>query len=161
MLKNWCLGCAALLALVMAAVPAQAQRGERFEPPPSGVFEFVGFSTGTVDGGVGTPAIAATCQADFGPDTRMCTSEEYFRSPGAVAPGDDPAAWAWVHPSRQPHPSVQADFAGRTLPVGFQSCKAWDSNFADQTGLIIVFRGGRSNGTCDVARPVTCCARLQ
>ena len=87
MIKSLRLGCGAVLALVAMLVSAQAAKPEKPIAPPSGVFEFVGFSSGMVDGGVGIFAINAACQADFGPDARMCTSEEFWRSPGATSPG--------------------------------------------------------------------------
>ena len=46
--------------------------------PPA--FSFVGFSTAQVDGGAGFFGMNAACQADFGPDSRMATSEEIIES---------------------------------------------------------------------------------
>ena len=60
----------------------------------SGVFEFVGFSSGMVQGDVAFVGMHAACQADFDPDSRMCTSKEYALSPNAGVPGSH----AWVHP---------------------------------------------------------------
>ena len=156
MLKRWLLTCAILVALVAVAVPAQAQRFEKFIPPPSGVFEFVGFSSGTVDGTVGVLAMHATCQADFGPDVRMCTSEEYWRSPSAADPGPTPA---WVHPSPGPGASGR-DFSGATVSdVDLRSCGGWTG--INGTGLAIGQNGSTLAVFCNEARPVTCCARLK
>ena len=140
---------AALVAMMLAG-PAHA-RGERFEPPPSGVFEFVGFSTGTVNGGVGMLGMHSTCQVDFGPDSSMCTSEEYWRSPSAADPGLTPA---WIHPIRL---DVNKDFS---LIGGASSCQGWTKNDGGSFGSAVVENGGRLGQVCDNARPVTCCARL-
>ena len=140
---------AALVAMMMAG-PAHA-RGERFEPPPSGVFEFVGFSTGTVDGSVGVLAMHAACQTDFGADTRMCTSEEYFRSPGAADPGSDSA---WVHGA-----AAVSFFSN----VAAQNCNGWNDNSSTRRGLTVQENGivNTDDSFCNVARPVTCCTRLK
>ncbi len=144
---------AALVAMMMAG-PAHA-RGERFEPPPSGVFEFVGFSVGTVTGGVGIPAMHATCQADFGADSRMCTSEEYFLSPAASAPGPDPADWAWVHPG-----PFGSSFEFTSIST-LRSCDGWGVVVNTKFGATVMETGIVRNVSCDNAQLVTCCARLK
>ncbi len=141
---------AALVAMIMAG-PAHA-RFERFEPPPSGVFEFVGFSIGTVDGAAGILGMHSTCQADFGPDSRMCTVEEYWRSPSAASPGLTPA---WLHPG--------GVVFLRSAVTG--DCRGWSST--DSSGAVVRENVGLGNIVqvvellCDIARPVTCCARLK
>ena len=143
---------AALVALIVVAVPAQAQRFEKFIPPPSGVFEFVGFSSGEVLGNAGLVAMHAACQADFGPDSRMCTVEEYWLTPSAAGSGVTPA---WVHPG-----SSSGFHGGSALPA----CNGWISTSSGVRGAVVDETFGPvsiSELACDVARPVTCCVRLK
>ena len=73
------------------------------EPPKhTGVFEFMGFTTGTVygrgDDGSGDlkrlVGMLAEYQADFGPDERMCAMEEFFfRSSKMAFPSVGKTAW--------------------------------------------------------------------
>ena len=54
------------------------------EPAPStsNEFRFIGFSTVTIAGDQGMIAMHALCQDDFGLNSKMCTSEEFWREAG-------------------------------------------------------------------------------
>ena len=114
------------------------------QPQRSNDFQFVGFSTGTIDGVQGMIAMHAKCQEDFGASARMCTGEEFWLSPNATAP----AAIAWVH---------SVGFIG--LSQGRSSCNGWTST--GDNGQGVTTSGKPSGLLCDVARPVTCCAPLR
>ena len=62
----------ALLAACLIPATAVAQH-------PGWTFEFVGFSSGTVDGGAGVQGMTDECNETFGA-ARMCTTEEIARS---------------------------------------------------------------------------------
>ena len=126
----------------------------------SGVFEFVGFSSGMVQGDVAFVGMHAACQADFGPDSRMCTSKEYALSPNAGVPGFN----AWVHPV--PGLASSTDFTeGPDSCVG--SFGGWSNADSAKSGMTVDPNGHISNivsltinATCDAPRSVTCCSRV-
>lgn len=64
----------------------------------STVYRFAGYSddptTGNAGGIIGMHSI---CQETFGSDARMCTSEEFWRSPAIAPPA--PASASWIQPS--------------------------------------------------------------
>ncbi len=100
---NWTI----LLAAVMAAMTASSSVAED-------VFEFVGFSTETVVGDVFFTGMHAACQADFGLNSRICTTPEYALSPNATVP----IVPSWV----QPVPGVQGDVISRRSA---DNCVGW------------------------------------
>lgn len=72
-------------------------------PPPKGpvTYGFIGFTddetnalADTINGGQGMIAMHRLCQDDFGDLARLCTSKEFWLSPGAEAPS---AVDAWIH----------------------------------------------------------------
>jgi len=101
-------------------------------------------------------AMHALCQDDFGPDVRMCTSEEFWLSPNAEAPAAD----AWLHPTLVPG---LGDFsAGGGGEAQFMSCNGWRSAFDSSRGLVVTTAGKPDILLgCDMLRPVTCCAPIQ
>lgn len=130
---------------------------ENSPAPPSDIFRFVGFTdettnalADTIVGTQGMIAMNALCQDDFGPNSRMCLSKEFWRSPNAAAP----AAHAWVH-------SSFVGFSDVTLmgsdPADF-TCNGWDGGIA---GLTVTTSGKSKIALCSFARPVTCCALVQ
>ncbi len=60
-------------------------------------FQFVGFSSNTVLVGDGLFTMNAVCQVDFGPDSRMATSEEVVESTSQPVLGSNQVP-AWVRP---------------------------------------------------------------
>ena len=112
--------------------------------------------------GFGFVGMTTACRADFGPGARMCKSSEYMDS-DTLNPIGIPVNGAWLRPSwrgfAKPTTSFDAvralDESGvQAQPVDL-TCKNWLNNF--DRGLILA-SGGFSSGTCDVQRPVTCCA---
>ncbi len=119
----------------------------------SNEFEFAGFTGQLVLGDVGVLGMHAACQNDFGPDARMCTSREYFRSPNAEdVIGQNPSAIrreAWIHPTF----GSNNDFSG----INAATCISW--KVTTSSGLTVGDDGIFSNLPCDIDRPVTCCIR--
>ncbi len=104
--------------------------GDPGDPAPStsNEFRFVGFTAGTIAGDQGMIAMHALCQDqdDFGPDSRMCTSEEFWLSPNAKAPTAD----AWLH---NVNPAI-FDFSGYNQNQGVRVV-------ADPLGVGLVVSG--------------------
>ncbi len=135
----------ALLSVVVAST-ALAKPPAGDPPPPSHIYRFAGFSTGTERGGAGIPAMHATCQVDFGDSARMCTLEEYFLSPNA----EQSDSKAWVQPT--------AGF----LPEYSKSCAFWSSASSAGVGTAIdEGSGGVLNFSCSSSLTITCCTPLQ
>lgn len=84
--------CAALaITVATAASGAPKDRGGS----AGDVYRFVGYATTTPrQGGEGFVAMHTSCQEDFGPLARMCTTEEFWLSPNAGYPDSS----AWIHP---------------------------------------------------------------
>jgi hypothetical protein len=114
-------------------------------------FSFAGFSTAQVDGGAGFFGMAATCQADFGPDSRMATSKEIVES--TIQPTLT-ATHAWVQPLIIAAGAGSHDYSGLSNPL---SCNTWsDANGTEGFGLTILPNGGFVKVRCDRVRPVAC-----
>ena len=128
----------------------------------SNEFRFTGFTDetfngepDTIDGGQGMIAMHALCQDDFGLDARMCTGEEFWLSPNAEAPSAD----AWLH--NKPFQSTAfspTDFTGFAHPN--ENCRGWTIT-AGGVAAIVTTDGKPAIVSCDIARPVTCCAPIQ
>ena len=99
-----------------------------------------------------------SCQEDFGPLARMCTTEELWRSPNADSSDDA----AWVHPAGN-HSGSLRDFTGG-IGVNEGSCGGW-AGVSEPGTAVAPFGQGQGQFSalpCGViARPVTCCAPLQ
>jgi hypothetical protein len=120
-------------------------QGDQGLPGPSDTFEFVGFSTATVDGGARPSGLRAACEADFGLGARFCTSKEFYLSPVQSIPTED----TWIH--------VTSGFTNGASG----HCNLWSVALSNTAGAAIRPDGLIDNRTCDIARPVTCCARAQ
>ena len=120
--------------------------------------KFVGYSTQTVFGDSGFVTMHQACQEDFDKHSRMCTTEEFFKSPTA----EGTAIPAWIHPV------VMPDGGDFTSPQGTANCFGWNEVLFPGTAIPTTGAVVRSNGTidagsdstflCSVARPVTCCS---
>ena len=151
------LGLVGLSAVLASAVSAQP-------PFPSNEFRFIGFTHThdafhTIAGDQGMILMHALCQDDFGLDSRMCTSEEFWLSPNAEAPAAPAAgaADAWLHIQ-----SLTVDFAGlaQNPPAdGSINCRGWTN--LDTVTVVVTTDGKPNLATCNVTRPVTCCAPIQ
>ena len=111
----------------------------------------------TIAGDQGMILMHALCQDDFGLDSRMCTSEEFWLSPNAEALTAD----AWLHPTLEGGGKI--DFSGIDHPASL-SCNGWTSIEATNFGLVVTTAGKTRNALgCDNARsrPVTCCEPIQ
>ncbi len=130
--------------------------GEPPAPATSNEYRFIGFTDpGTIDGGQGMLDMHALCQDDFGPDARMCTSEEFWLSPNAEAPTAD----AWLHLT---YVGGGADFSGIDAAASTLSCSAWTIASSGNRGLVVTTAGKSAPILgCNTPRPVTCCAPIQ
>jgi hypothetical protein len=133
----------------------------------STVYRFAGYSAGTTTGDAGgIIGMHSICQDTFGPDARMCTSEEFWRSPAIAPPG--PGSIRWVQPSFIAFAFEGTDrwcmyFSGVTLsgcsPL-VTSCGKWTSDSATSSykGTVISADEGVISLTgCNLPLKVTCC----
>jgi len=149
--------------------------------PPGGldvndisVYRFVGYSTATTTGNAGGfVGIYQICQNEFGPMARMCTTEEFFKSPNIEDPPLAGQGAAWVEPhfiAAFPNPSdptktvfVEA-FSGKMITPANLRCGGWTLSGDTIDGTVI--RRSFNNDTpgvtvttavCDGNLHVTCC----
>ncbi len=126
---------------------------------PSNEFRFIGYSiNNTVTGDSGYVGLTQACGAEFpGSVVRVCTTEEFIKSPGIVFPAAD----AWIVPVHVETggTGVPIDYSGLTVAAQFLSCTQWTS--ASVTGLVVDVGGGIGRVSCNDPRPVTCCAPIQ
>ncbi len=162
MSRHWAIGLVAIGLLFSSSTVAAPQKS----PPADAPYRFVGYSSSEpadlVLGSVGLPALYAACQdpvTGFGPDARMCTTEEFLRSPNIEAPTVD----AWIYPTiiGFDGTTVLDLFSGEfTTALGDFTCgRGWTDSGA--RGLVVTDSGGSGRQFCNVARQVTCCAPAQ
>ena len=137
-------------------------------------FQFVGFSSNTVLVGDGLFTMNAVCQVDFGPDSRMATSEEVVESTSQPILGSSQFA-AWVRPvivSTHPFQSATSGTSSTKARVydvsGFNtdkpdvSCQGWSSTAQGQFGLAIGTNGSFYALPCDIPiETIVACSALQ
>jgi hypothetical protein len=140
----------------------------------SNAFGFIGYSSRTTDGhAVGYDTMYEWCQRDFGLNARMCTTEEFFKSPNIVPPPATPGdPVAWVQPTilsvfytgEQASSYFYAEPWAGAVPLGNRDCAFWTSNYEGDYGLAI--RGTQIDvlgvyGTrCSTEAHVTCCVPI-
>lgn len=126
------------------------------QPPPANAdapYRFVGFTTGTTNGGAGYIGLYALCQADYGPDAKACTSNEYLRSVNATGPAN--AAWLLPTVVGGSFNEGGFDYSG----VGVETCGGWNRVSGGDFGLSVLGpQGGLGRSACSSVLPVTCCA---
>ena len=124
---------------------------------------FIGFSSSQVPGGAGLGGMNAVCQDDLGTDSRVCFSEEIFKS-GELS-GAPNSGSAWVHPTIRSAVSDGAsvtvfDFSGvsTTLPGGM-ACNGWTESTPGFHGLTVLSGFSFKISACgpDLGRNVACC----
>ena len=179
MSRHWAIGLVAIGLLFSSSTVAAPQKS----PPADAPYRFVGYSSSEpadlVLGSVGLPALYAACQdpvTGFGPDARMCTTEEFLRSPNIEGTPTAILA-AWIYPTiigfaagntaSGSDFSTALDFSGLAVrdvgeagPADFWTCRGW-SGTGGFTGLDIDEKGVIRAQGCNVARMVTCCAPAQ
>jgi hypothetical protein len=139
MLHNRVLLVAALVLSSLVITGAQSKS------PLSG---FLGFSSGTINGGQGMLQMHGVCQLEFGSSARLCTSKEFWLSPNATAPA---TVSAWLHPI--PFSSGGSDFSGGTP----ESCNGWRDGTSNLNGLVVNTAGKPDISRCDLQSCVACC----
>ena len=115
-----------------------------------GPYEYVGFSQAQVAGDVGFKGMNDACQADFGVDARLVTSEEIAES--VVFPVQ--SGEAWVMP--MPHEASRNFDRVSGLAPSVTACSGW-SIFNSNSSLII--QGDNHSfgvGRCNTTRAVAC-----
>ena len=160
---------AAAVVAVLGVSPALAQQSQKNKGGGSSG-EFLGFTVATTDGNVGGIAgMNAFCEAEFGDNARFCTTEEYMRSRNQGVP----TSAAWIHPVSDyvPFSSSTGLFASSCAAATGQNGSRqliWSSDDPARVGIVVDTDGRvavvtdtvvAENFTCDVARPVACCAR--
>lgn len=142
--------------------------------PPGGldvsvvtVYRFAGYSTDATTGSAGgIIGMHSICQDTFGPNARMCTTEEFWRSPRLATPG--PTTVAWVNPTiavvyydaNADHP-VCIDYSGKqfySCDDDTTRCDQWRAEGASFYGTIVQSSTGQvTDLECSTSLPVTCC----
>lgn len=117
---------------------------------------FLGFSETAVNGGAGLRMMNLACQGKFGPDSRLCFSQEVLESPSLPAQSES----AWVHPTMAPHssdPDSVADVSGVEHGTNL-ACSGWQSPSPSLAGLAIDGNTfSFSSRSCDSEIHVACC----
>lgn len=165
----------AIISTFVLTTPSMADDDDGAPPAPvvnvtvnvsTGASEFAGFSIGTITGGEGIVAMDAVCQLEFGPEARLCTSEEYFTSATAA----EPVSRAWLHPTVVGNTATGLsnrqllDFSGlgatRFGSNNFPSlsCNGWQSLSNSALALEGLAGGKPVLASCADTNTVTCCA---
>ncbi len=158
--------------------------GPEGPPGPAGgdvPYRFVGFSSSEavdlVAGDEGLPTLYAACQdagTGFGPDARMCTTEEILRSPN-IEGTQDVTLKAWIYPTiigftaganvSDMAFSTVLDFSGLTergqdevVAAHAWTCTDWTGG---PSGLSIDEKARFQKTSCNESNMVTCCARAK
>ncbi len=136
---------AALLFLAWSGDVSAQQSGGTSQP--SDLSRFVGFTDeatnalpDSIEGRRPISALHELCRDDFGSKARMCSTGEFFLSPGKRGPSTP----SWIVPT----PVLAGKDSGNRLYCGEVS----------ETGLVVLPEAKLHEGYCNVSRPVTCCA---
>ena len=141
---------------------------------PFPFYRFVGFSSGTTTGDAGGPlGMHAICQRSFGPDARMCTTEEFWKTPPADNTLEDPIS-GWIQPviiatyfdptAPEGSQQVYVEYSGiraraetGSAPTRYFSCGQWSN--VDRQGLTVNSAGRVEILDCNYTpQPkVSCC----
>jgi hypothetical protein len=157
----------AFAVVLLSAASAHAQALGSCTPEligsPSCPYQWVGFTSVSYVYDSSNPEtfgfamLTAQCRADFGPGTRMCTSEEVLSS-DTLNPAAIPSSGAWLRPTWVG--GTPTDESGRTSNQGFEalSCGGW---FGNNTGLTLLPGGKFGTAGCSITNgtplPATCC----
>ena len=123
----------------------------------------MGFSTDTNLGQEGVITFTRSCQSDFGPTARMCSSAEVMET---VDFPILPFTNAWVRPVivGNGYTDVSGTRHWDILDGRFLSCSGWTFVGGSQgayTGLTIASKGSFSLKDCGTYWPAACCAPVQ
>lgn len=132
-------------------------------------YRVAGVSSTAVNGDIGLDGMFNTCQTDFGPSARVCTSEEIFQTPDFANKLALPAFGnAWINPvivSAFYNPEIgvvqNIDISGVVTHKNNLNCGDWTG--LDASAGLVIIRGGatqlhtRLTLPCNVAKPVACC----
>jgi len=136
-------------------------------------YRYVGNSTATTLPIIGFNGMHATCQTDFGPTARMCTTTEVIETPNM--PSITVNTQAWVQPvvdGLAVHEGATRSWfgvAGRAIPdpSGSQNvsdgiiCASWTTDTEQRTGTVIYTTASGAIGVgavdCNNDIAVSCC----
>jgi hypothetical protein len=136
---------------------------------PASRFELIGFTIATFTGDMGVLGFTLACQAEFGDESRMCTSAEVVETLRVPTASAD---FSWVRPVFQPkavatgstNESQKAlDISGRQTdlnPLSNLSCRGW-AGTTNLQGLAVDSQGRFTESSCDSPRSVACCALVE
>ncbi len=145
-----------------------ANRIDNLQTNNSSLLQFVGNSSGTIDGISGVRAMTELCQVTH-PISRICTTEEYTKTinfPAAISSSTS----AWISPSLvvgggngiNNHVVPAADvYSGKQYSLTSSgvrdfNCSGWSSSGAS-FGLSVNGVGGFAESSCQNAIAVSCC----
>ncbi len=160
------------LTATVTALQTQVDAIQQVPNSPA-IFEYVGFSTGTVAPNVGFGGMAAACQADYGANSRMATTVEVIS--GTSFPVSVSLS-AWVQPvivsvtdtnNANTSEFLVADASGvivQATGIGdfAINCNGWSNNTAGSTALRVNSAAAGHDirvGTCASVRAVACSVR--
>jgi hypothetical protein len=162
----WIIACVGLVFAPAAVIGAQPGPPGGLDVSVTTVYRFAGYSNDSTDGYTGGPwGMHTICQDTFGPAARMCTMEEFWRTPAKET--TDPPVLAWIQPS-----PVAAYFDSTISEwrcvdhTGFTyrctnactTCFRWTLRDDFVSGTVVVARGGEFGiSKCDTVLRVTCC----
>ncbi|MDB4363227.1 hypothetical protein N9Z31_03605 [Pseudomonadales bacterium] len=124
--------------------------------------QYVGVSSGTIDGGQGIRAMTELCHADY-PGSRMCMTEEYVKTSNFPTAGAASEAWigtssVQIHAfgTYNTNTRFYEPYAGfSTTDKNDLNCSSWQ--YANYDGLVVSPSGRFLTLGCSTARPVACC----
>jgi len=128
----------------------------------SQLLQFVGNSTGTVNGSQGIRAMTELCQADF-VDSRVCTTEDYAKTTNFPASIPN-TTYAWIIPSNvvgsgnglNSGAPVNDIYSGQVgASIANFTCGGW--RIIGGTGLRVSGTGQFWVSACNTPIPVSCC----
>lgn len=153
----------------------------RVEVSNPDTFRFVGFSAGYVQGNATLLGMHRQCQLTFGASARMCTLEEFYKSPSVVTIGESLASYpqtGWIQVEYVSYSQYQDPGTGTTLQLYGESmrgnssveltCLGWSQNNSSNWGKIVtigkvadvVRSDTNSRYSCDFSLTVTCCGPI-
>jgi hypothetical protein len=140
---------------------------------PIPFYRFVGFSSATTTGDAGGPlGMHTICQRSFGPDARMCTTEEFWKTPPTDNTLEDSTS-GWIQPviiatyfdptAPEGSQQIYVEYSGiraraetGSAPTRYFSCGQWSNDKVQ--GLTVTSSGRVSIGDCGPdAQHVSCC----
>lgn len=165
----------ALMAVLLVGAGSLVLRSEGIEFPDGSIqttaygssIQLVGIST-PASADLGFLGLTRKCHAEFGVETRMCTTAEVMRTVSVPANGAFLSGFGWVQPvamgvaqNSTATGVVDISTAVATGPAQF-NCAGWSTTTDNARGMVVTGISGESAGqltsrTCDSGTGVACC----